>query len=282
MKVKILVENTKREKQFESEHGLSMYLETDGKKILFDFGRTEKFMRNGRKLGVAFEEIDFAVLSHGHYDHGNGLPYFLESNEKAMIYMQEKAMGAYFSKTIGEEGQEDSMHDIGLNETVQKEGYKKRFFLIQKEAKIGEHISLYSGFLKEKLAPSINNTLYKKEGERWILDDFQHELAMLIEEQGKYYLFAGCAHNGIVSMIEQVEKRAGIKVDVVLSGFHLHTSKKGNQVGQEEVKTLGAYLKTMDMTFYTGHCTGEEEYQQLKEQLGAQMHSMRTGDEFVF
>ena len=47
MKVKILVENTKREKQFESEHGLSMYLETDGKKILFDFGRTEKFKRKG-------------------------------------------------------------------------------------------------------------------------------------------------------------------------------------------------------------------------------------------
>ncbi len=60
---------------FESEHGLSFLIEVDQKKILFDTGASNLFIRSAARLGIDLEEVDRIVLSHGHWDHGNGLEY---------------------------------------------------------------------------------------------------------------------------------------------------------------------------------------------------------------
>ena len=78
-----------------TEHGLSIYVETDRHKILFDSGQSNAFIKNAETLGINLEEIDTAVLSHGHYDHSGGWKGFLEVNQKAEIYMQRG--GIYFT-----------------------------------------------------------------------------------------------------------------------------------------------------------------------------------------
>lgn len=70
MKFITLAENTCKSEEFEAEHGLSLYIEACGKKILFDMGQTDMFSRNAKKLGAELSDVDIAVLSHGHYDHG--------------------------------------------------------------------------------------------------------------------------------------------------------------------------------------------------------------------
>ena len=99
MKITALVENTCESGKYSVEHGLSLYIETDKHKILFDMGQTELFCENAKKLGVDLGKVDFAVLSHGHYDHGGGLAKFMEINKKAPIYIHEKAFGEHYNGT---------------------------------------------------------------------------------------------------------------------------------------------------------------------------------------
>ena len=97
MIIKALAENTSVSEEYRAEHGLSIYIETGNHKLLFDTGRGGLFLENAEKMGVDLSKVDTAVISHGHYDHGGGLPYFLEINQTAKIYIHKKAFGDYYS-----------------------------------------------------------------------------------------------------------------------------------------------------------------------------------------
>ena len=97
MKIISLVDNISNKKGIGCEHGLSLYIETKEKKILFDTGASDLFLENAQKLGVDINDIDYAVLSHGHYDHGGGLKRFLEVNSTAEVIMKREAFEKYYT-----------------------------------------------------------------------------------------------------------------------------------------------------------------------------------------
>ncbi|MDK2808746.1 MAG: 7,8-dihydropterin-6-yl-methyl-4-(beta-D-ribofuranosyl)aminobenzene 5-phosphate synthase, partial [Clostridiales bacterium] len=63
------------------EHGLSIYVEADGKKILFDTGQSGAFIENAKALGINLNTLDYCILSHGHYDHTGGVERFVSEVE---------------------------------------------------------------------------------------------------------------------------------------------------------------------------------------------------------
>lgn len=77
MIVKVLIENNSPFKKLKGEHGLSLYVETDKTRFLFDMGQSDFFAQNAQKMDVDLSKINFAIVSHGHYDHGGGLRTFL-------------------------------------------------------------------------------------------------------------------------------------------------------------------------------------------------------------
>ncbi|MFR0986450.1 MAG: MBL fold metallo-hydrolase [Frisingicoccus sp.] len=91
MKIVNLIENTEGCSGCASEHGLSFYIETKHK-LLVDTGATDAFVRNAKMLGVDLKAVDTVILSHGHYDHGGGLPAFIKINSKAKIYIRTAAL----------------------------------------------------------------------------------------------------------------------------------------------------------------------------------------------
>lgn len=97
MRIVTLLENTTCREDLSCEHGLSLYIETGDKKILFDAGQTDLFARNAEKLGIDLGQVDFAVLSHGHYDHGGGLTCFLEENKIAPVYVHREAFTPHYN-----------------------------------------------------------------------------------------------------------------------------------------------------------------------------------------
>ncbi|MBQ1381609.1 MAG: MBL fold metallo-hydrolase, partial [Ruminococcus sp.] len=99
MKLIVLTENTTADAAIGCEHGLSLYIETGGKRILFDMGQTALFAENAQKLCVDLARIDFAVLSHGHYDHGGGLQTFLTCNKTAPVFLSRYAFEPHYNGT---------------------------------------------------------------------------------------------------------------------------------------------------------------------------------------
>ena len=87
MKIRCLIENNETP-FFVCEHGLSLLIEFNNKKILFDTGKTSSFLNTAKKLNIDLSNIDYLILSHAHYDHTGGVIDFIKGNNyKNNIYV---------------------------------------------------------------------------------------------------------------------------------------------------------------------------------------------------
>lgn len=255
MKITVLTENTACRQNVSPQHGLSLWIETGDHRILFDMGQDDTFFQNAGKLGIDIREADIAVLSHGHYDHGGGLETFLRSNTGASIYVHEQAFGEYYNGTE---------KYIGLDQSLIP---NTRLIMTGGTQKLSDNLLLTDC---NDLTWACNSWgLKRKEGEKLSADSFLHEQYLEITEGGKRILISGCSHKGIVNI-------AGyFRPDVLIGGFHLNKLEDGN-----ELKTIAEALLSGDTIYYTGHCTGEKQFAQLKEIMGDRLHRLSTGVTF--
>lgn len=257
MRIVTLVENTACREDLTAEHGLSLYIETGAHKLLFDAGQSSAFGNNAKKLGIDLSNVDMAVLSHGHYDHGGGLIRFLEENGTAPVWMNPHAFEGHYNA---------SNKDIGLDPAL-RESSRIRF--ARDGQKIGKGLILYSAIdCPHGIRPF---GLTVREGERLVPEDFRHEQYLLIEEAGKRILISGCSHRGILNILQW------FRPDVLVGGFHF---MKMDPDGQD-LEAAAAQLKRYDTVYYTGHCTGQAQFERLKEYMGAQLHSLYTGMDII-
>lgn len=273
MIVKTLVENTAVSEEFESEHGLCLYLETKKHKVLFDLGMTDLFIRNAERLDIDLKEIDTVVISHGHLDHGGGLETFLDINDKARIYVNEKAFGEqYIIKPDGEK------RYVGLD---QKFKNSDRIVHVGECFDIDDELKLFSNVKGRKMYPTFNEGLLVKKEGSYVDDEFEHEQNLIISENESRVLIAGCAHNGIVNIIEHSDTIINELPTHIIGGLHLFHGMTNESEDSEKVKELGEYLKVTDSTVYTCHCTGVEAYNQLKDIMGEQISYLATGAQII-
>lgn len=273
MKMTSLMENHSCRIDCECDHGLSLFLETEKHKIMFDMGPNDIFFCNAQKLGVDVSTADIAFLSHGHYDHGGGMDVFCRENKTAPILI---SAGAFATHSVEEE--KGGYHDIGLPLNYQ-EDYKDR--LITVDGAYDEEITVFTAIEGEKFLTAATKSLLEKTEEGYISDPFTHEQNMILRSGGKTYLLAGCAHRGIVNIIETGEKMIGGEFDYVISGFHLTNPSKGIDEPEELIMAVGEELKKREKTNYiTGHCTGDEPYYILKGMLGGRLKLMSVGSVF--
>ena len=268
MLIKTLAENTSVSDCFGAEHGLCLYLETKRHKLLFDTGRTDLFVRTAELLEADLTEVDTVILSHGHYDHGGGLSRFLQLNQKAKIYIQEKAFSDYYSIHA------DGNAYIGLDKTLQN---NERICLTKDFLHIDEELTLFSDVTGKELLSLSNQTLLMEKAGAFVQDTFEHEQNLVITENGTTVLFAGCAHNGIVNITEHFHQRYKAYADIVIGGFHLFNPSTKKSESPELIQKISERLKTTGSVYYTCHCTGLFAYAQLKELLGAQIEYLATG-----
>lgn len=273
MIVKTLVENISNRHGLEAEHGLSLYIETKTRKILFDLGHTNLFEENARKLGVDIEEVDTVIISHGHIDHGGGLRRFLEINRKAKIYMNENAFGDYYANRKG--GQKSY---IGLEKEL-KDG--NRMIFVGDYLKIDESFELFSNIKGDARRPLGNRQLFMKVGDEYLNDDFKHEQNLVINEDGNRVIIAGCAHNGIVNIVREISSLKGQIPTHVIGGFHLYSRSTDKSEPYENIVEIAKYLKSTDAKYYTCHCTGVKPYGEIRKIIGERMEYLSTGDEII-
>jgi len=258
MKIWMLMENTARESRFAAEHGLSLYIEACGKRILFDMGQSPAFAENAQKLGVDLAGVDFAVLSHGHYDHGGGLARFLQINDRAPVYVSRHAFGPHFNA---------GGRYIGLDPALQD---NPRLIPTGDFLRLGDGFELSSMNGAETILP-IDSAGLTAHGRN---ETFRHEQYLLIFEAGRRVLISGCSHKGVCNLAHW------FRPDVLVGGFHfksLDPQGKGRAMLEQAVD----FLKTLPTQFYTCHCTGMEQYEFMKLRMGDQLRYAACGDVFT-
>ncbi len=235
MKLTILTENVAGGR-FQAEHGLSYLIEIDGEKILWDTGHSDVFLKNAKKLGINIHKtVDKVVLSHGHWDHGDGLQFL---NNKALV-----AHPSAFIKRF----RKNDHSAVGL--TISKEKIQEKFNLIETTAPYKITKNLW--FLGE--IPRENNfeaqtTSFEKDGD---IDDFiPDDSALAAVIKNELIVISGCSHSGICNITEYAKHVTGISsVNTIIGGFHLTLNNLQTQ------KTI-AYLKNTEVkNVYPSHCT---------------------------
>ncbi|MDO4193372.1 MAG: MBL fold metallo-hydrolase [Erysipelotrichaceae bacterium] len=273
MKITDLVENTEGVCGCGTEHGLSLWIETGDHRIMMDTGASDLFEKNAEKLGIDLSQADIVIISHGHNDHGGGLARFLEINPTANVYIRDSAFGGYYSVRNGVPVY------IGLDPVLKN---NDRIIPVSGDHEIGTGLFLFSSVPLMRPMYHTNDHLKQKINEELVNDAFDHEQYLVVCENGMSVLFSGCAHRGILNILDEFNKRYGKDPDYVVSGFHTMNHSRGYT--DEEINDIivtAHELKKHDTVFFTCHCTGTEPYEKMKAIMNEQLNYLHCGEQLI-
>ena len=275
MKFVVLMENTAPEaSRLAAEHGLSLYIEYRGHKLLLDGGASGKFADNAAALGVDLGAVELAVLSHGHFDHSDGLRRFLQENSTAKVYARTTAGGPYFSTSTGEP------RFVGIHREIW-EGRQDRFVLSDGLSQPLEGVWLAPETVHGGPFASRETNLLRKVGQnQFVPDDFSHEQSLVLEGEKGLILFNSCSHGGIVNIVQGVKEQLQKPVYAVVGGLHMFSASapSGMNCTPEYARSVADALVEQGVEkIYTGHCTGPAAFAVLKERLGTRLEPLTTG-----
>lgn len=264
MKWTVLTDNRSCNPLFETEHGLSVLLETERHRVLLDTGASDVFVRNAERLGIDLGTVDYVFISHGHSDHAGGLRHLLSLNDKAQIIVSPDAVsGRFFSKR-------GRLHSITAE---WPEEMRERFLFVDDSCVIADGLYIIAHICQSHPMPLGNRHLFVQDAVgNYVNDDFRHELALYADG----LLFTGCAHSGL----ENIFSACPYPVRTVVGGFHLlDDHETADELSKLANRLTDVYPQTQ---FYTSHCTGDKVFSSLHAIMESQIHSFSCGMTGIF
>ncbi|HUX55381.1 MAG TPA: MBL fold metallo-hydrolase [Bacteroidales bacterium] len=243
-----------------AEHGLSYLIEYDGKRLLFDTGQGDMFLRNAEAMKISMTNIDMVILSHGHFDHGNGLGYLSGSR---MICHPGCFVKRYRKSDHTYIGLKNSKEELSLlfSLITSAEPYKisEKIFFLGEIPRLTGFESRTTSFIFEDGMPD------------YVMDD---SAITLILPEG-LFVVTGCGHSGIVNTLEYAKKVTGInRLYGIMGGFHL---KEINHQTKETIR----YIKENKLKHVLpSHCTDLPALSAFYESFG--MALVKTGNIYNF
>ncbi|MFA5629459.1 MAG: MBL fold metallo-hydrolase [Dehalococcoidales bacterium] len=275
MKIKIstLSENTALH-GYIGEYGLSLFIQADGKQILFDTGLSFSAYHNAQIMGVDLTKIDYIVLSHGHLDHTGGLKEILSKINKKVEVIAHPAVfsprytlrdGQTEEKSIGMPYSKEELENCGAIFTLSEESV----FITPNILTTGQipMLSEYEG---------VESNLSVKNGEIAIQDEIADDLSLIINSEFGLIIIAGCAHRGIINIIKHAQKITGItSVYAVVGGIHLY------RASEERIRKTIAELKAVGVKkLGLCHCTGFQAAAKIAEAFPQEFFLNNAGNKF--
>jgi 7,8-dihydropterin-6-yl-methyl-4-(beta-D-ribofuranosyl)aminobenzene 5'-phosphate synthase len=262
MKIVTLIENLVYQADLLAEHGLSFYIDTGTRKLLFDTGQTSAFMSNAQVLGIDVKEIDAVVISHGHYDHTGGLSAFLQVNKKAIVYAKPEMFAEKF---------QGIKRYVGVPANLKIP--PQRVFYIDKITELDEGVFIMPDItIKYPVDTSFCDFFIKKEN-AFNEDIFNDELFLTIIRDNKLSVISSCSHHGITNIVRESISHFNLPVFLILGGFHLRNCSS------EQYASIKTYLKQIEPE-QAGvcHCTGVEKFAELKNDLSCRVFYNMTAN----
>ena len=258
-----------------NEHGLSFYIEYNGKRFLFDTGATGDFLKNADALGVNLDQLDGLIISHNHFDHGGGFLDFAKRKYKMPVLYTGKDFFDYKYKTG--EGNKMTLISSGITEKVLSQ-YNVKHVVCSNVFKLTEGAYVISGFesLNDFEKPTMNflrETSDCKGIEDFKVDDFREEASLVFETDKGLVFLVGCSHPGIVNMIMKVQKVFDKPIYAVYGGTHLVAADD-----ERIEKTLDFCAKSGIKVLGMCHCTGAHGEEKVREHGAFEAAHLAPGD----
>lgn len=253
MKLTVLVDdNMSKCRRLLAEHGLCFYIEDEGKKILFDTGYSDAFIKNAVSLGINLLDLDYIVLSHGHYDHTWGLAHYLAYYMSGIEQKQKgKKPTIITHPDTFLEKYEEGFGEIGcmLTETKLKKCFdvvttKEPFNLTENLTFLGEIPRLNDFEAKDSIDKIFRNGQYEDD---YVMEDS----ALVYKSEDGLTIITGCSHSGICNIVEYAKNICtNARIKTIIGGFHLINTPK------EKMDKITDYLKKQKINeFHPCHCT---------------------------
>lgn len=250
------------------EHGLSLLVSLDGKRILFDCGSSEKMLYNAKKLGVDLGKLDAVVLSHAHYDHAGGFRDLAERYPVRRLFtgpgfFEEKyAVSDNCFKNLSAGFDQAFLAERGIAHTS-----------VEGVEEILPGVYAIAGFPRKEPMETIPERFVRLTEGGLRPDDFRDELCLALETGEGIVLLVGCAHPGIVNMVRHVRALLGKPVLAVLGGTHLAEAEPTRiQYTVDALVELGVTLLGLS------HCSGDRAEALIRQREGITACHLGPGD----
>lgn len=273
VKITIVVDNLAGE-GLVAEHSLSLWIENEDDRVLFDTGQGGAFANNARALDIDLRKTDMLVLSHGHYDHTGGIPYVLQHARNVNIY--------------GHPGMVQPRYSIRNDTATPIQMPRKSMMVIDKLPSEQLHWVRKPIFLSDKIGitgPIPRETSFEDPGGPFylnprgeIVDHVDDDLALWIRTDDGLIVCVGCAHSGLVNTLDYISYlNEGLRIRAVIGGFHLHNASR-----QRLDESIAALRLLQPEKMIPCHCTGETAVTILREGLGDRVSSGVAGMTYLF
>ncbi|MEW5819325.1 MAG: MBL fold metallo-hydrolase [Cyanobacteriota bacterium] len=271
IKVSALMDNYTSHTDCFAEHGLSFFIETPDKKILYDTGQTNNFIHNAEKLNVPINKTDFLVISHGHYDHTGGLMALLELVPSLKIiahpdiFIERYVRSGNDFKTISNPFSQQDLAKFNAEITLTNKPYN----LAKNIFTLGEVEDMFNNIA--------NKHMFKDENGKMTVDYIKDDLSIVIKQEDQINIICGCSHSGILNIVDKAINMTGIEtVNYIIGGLHFF--KMSNNYIKDTIYELNNYdIRNIAVS----HCTGVNLLFYLQDNLASEITYFGVGDSIV-
>ncbi|MFL0198756.1 MBL fold metallo-hydrolase [Clostridium sp. WILCCON 0269] len=275
MEIVTLIENFLGDnKNLICEHGLSFFIKSSKFNILFDTGQSGNFIKNAKNLDIDLNKTDYIVISHAHYDHGNGLKSFAEdftirpklllsqyffSNGKKYYHVNKNNPEVFKNSQSIKNMEGFNYIGVNFDEKFLEQNSFKVDYMALDQTEIVEGVYIFTNFKSYYNFEKLNPSMKIKAGESFETDTFKDEISIGIDTPKGLLILLRCSHPGVLNIIKSIEIKSGKNIFGVIGGTHLM------EASMDRIKKTIAELKKMNIKIMgVSHCTGHIATSQLK------------------
>ena len=275
--IRILCDNNIAGVDFLGEHGFAALVTHQAKSYLFDTGQGHTLPHNVAQSTVRLADLRAVILSHGHYDHTGGLAWVLGRTGPVDVHAHPAVFTPHLA--VIPDSPSTAPRPVGCPRSRKDlEAAGARFVFHEHTAEIAPGIWFISGYARHDGQTPADSKLVVERAGGLVADPMADDASLLLETASGPVLLLGCAHGGILNILDHIRECMSIRrLQAVLGGTHLMFFTP------DQIREVITAFEAFDVAQVgVSHCTGSGAAMQLAQHFGARFHRAAAGSAFRF